>query len=286
MEEFDGWYRQDYSRVLAACTALAGDVHLARDAVDEAFVRAFERWPSVAVMASPGGWVQVVALNRLRWVLRSRKHERAVLARRRTTPNADGQSVPDPDLWAAVAALPRRQRAVIVLRYVHDLPEATIGQVLDISRGTWRRLCPPLRPVCVGCWPSPSVDTNPRTTRRSSMVDLRDAGRRLSQTTVGPVPSLVQLEARRAARARRRRVVIGLGRRRFGHGRWFDDLVGYRDLSISPRHHSAGSLDQPRRNLWENSRRFAAFPTRLVHHSRLHAAAHRHNHDCTRAGHP
>jgi RNA polymerase sigma factor (sigma-70 family) len=43
---------------------------------------------------------------------------------------------PDPDLWAAVAALPSRQRAVVVLRYVQDLPQAAIGEVMGISRGT------------------------------------------------------------------------------------------------------------------------------------------------------
>lgn len=33
-------------------------------------------------------------------------------------------------------ALPRRQRAVVVLRYLADLPEEQVAQLLDISRGT------------------------------------------------------------------------------------------------------------------------------------------------------
>jgi RNA polymerase sigma-70 factor (ECF subfamily) len=43
---------------------------------------------------------------------------------------------PQPELWAAVRALPERQRAAVVLRYVADLPEKDIGLVLGVARGT------------------------------------------------------------------------------------------------------------------------------------------------------
>jgi DNA-directed RNA polymerase specialized sigma24 family protein len=41
----------------------------------------------------------------------------------------------DPELWDAVAALPRRQREAIVLRYVGDLTERDVASVLGISEG-------------------------------------------------------------------------------------------------------------------------------------------------------
>jgi len=71
MVEFEAWYRAQHPGVLAACTALSGDLDAARDATDEAFARALERWPDVAQMAAPGGWVQTVALNVLRRTLPS-----------------------------------------------------------------------------------------------------------------------------------------------------------------------------------------------------------------------
>ncbi len=40
------------------------------------------------------------------------------------------------DLWAALGRLPRRQRAVVVLRYFEDLTEAETARVLDCSVGT------------------------------------------------------------------------------------------------------------------------------------------------------
>jgi len=39
-------------------------------------------------------------------------------------------------VWAALARLPRRQRAVVVLRYVEDLSEAETARILDCSVGT------------------------------------------------------------------------------------------------------------------------------------------------------
>jgi RNA polymerase sigma factor (sigma-70 family) len=44
--------------------------------------------------------------------------------------------LPHPELWAAVRALPDRQRTAIVLRYLGDLPEADIAAAMGIARGT------------------------------------------------------------------------------------------------------------------------------------------------------
>jgi len=136
MDDFDALYRQEYPRVLAACTALAGgSVDLGREATDEAFTRAIERWREVGAMASPGGWVQVVALNQLRRLLRRRSSERRA-ARRWGTRSVPAPEAPDVALWAAVGGLPARQQACVVLRYVHDLPEADIAAALGVARGT------------------------------------------------------------------------------------------------------------------------------------------------------
>ena len=42
-------------------------------------------------------------------------------------------------VWRALRRLPRRQRAVLVLRYFEDLPEAQIADVLGISPGTLKK---------------------------------------------------------------------------------------------------------------------------------------------------
>ena len=45
----------------------------------------------------------------------------------------------DPALWAAVRALPPKQRDAVLLRYVNDLPHADIGTVLGCSEEAARR---------------------------------------------------------------------------------------------------------------------------------------------------
>lgn len=55
MDEFDEWYRELRPRVHRALTAWCGDGALASDALDEAFVRALERWARVREMRSPAG---------------------------------------------------------------------------------------------------------------------------------------------------------------------------------------------------------------------------------------
>jgi RNA polymerase sigma factor (sigma-70 family) len=49
-------------------------------------------------------------------------------------PGADPDA--EHDLWQAMARLPRRQRAVVVLRYVEDLTEAETASLLGCSVGT------------------------------------------------------------------------------------------------------------------------------------------------------
>jgi RNA polymerase sigma factor (sigma-70 family) len=49
---------------------------------------------------------------------------------------ASDAGVANSELIAALAALPPRQRAVLVLRYFEDLPEAQVAVVLDCSLGT------------------------------------------------------------------------------------------------------------------------------------------------------
>lgn len=132
MEEFEGWYKAEHRRVLSACLALAGSRDVAIEGTDEAFARAMERWSSVSQMTSPGAWVQVVALNHVRRLLRRRRWERRPL-----TQLGEGveSPVPNPELWAAVRRLPPRQQTVVVLRYVGDLPEVEIAAAIGTSRG-------------------------------------------------------------------------------------------------------------------------------------------------------
>jgi RNA polymerase sigma-70 factor (ECF subfamily) len=135
--EFDVWYRREHPRVVSAVAAITGRPSVAREATAEAFVRAYERWDRVRVMASAGGWVHRTALNAARRQLRRAAVERRLL--RRVALAQPGEAPPpdwSPELWAVLRELPRREREAIVLRHVADLPVAAVAGIMGITVGT------------------------------------------------------------------------------------------------------------------------------------------------------
>jgi RNA polymerase sigma-70 factor (ECF subfamily) len=69
-EQLERAYRDEATRIRAALAARTGDVGLAEDAVQDAFIEAIEHWNRDGVPASPGGWLATTArrkaLDRLR----------------------------------------------------------------------------------------------------------------------------------------------------------------------------------------------------------------------------
>jgi RNA polymerase sigma-70 factor (ECF subfamily) len=131
--DFADFYEHEHPRVLGVLSAVSGDRQAALEATDEAFVRALERWKRVSAMDSPSGWTYRVALNALRRTKRRFATEQRLLRRSRVV---DVVPTVDSDLWSVVRTLPPRQCQAVVLRYVADLPEAAIADVMHITRGT------------------------------------------------------------------------------------------------------------------------------------------------------
>lgn len=122
---------------------LTRDSHSAQDLVQDALTRAWASWDRIE--GRPEAYVRQILLRRFISDRRRRWHgERATenLPERpvhdRTTATVDLQDeVSDAlPLGDAVADLPPRQRAVVVLRYYHDYTEAQTAQTLGIAVGT------------------------------------------------------------------------------------------------------------------------------------------------------
>ncbi|HEV7961505.1 MAG TPA: sigma-70 family RNA polymerase sigma factor [Actinoplanes sp.] len=56
-------FRAEYGRAVAVLTRVLGDINLAEDAVQDAFVTAAQRWPADGVPPSPAGWIITAARN-------------------------------------------------------------------------------------------------------------------------------------------------------------------------------------------------------------------------------
>jgi RNA polymerase sigma factor (sigma-70 family) len=133
--DFADWYRGAYPTVCRALRLAAGDVALGEEVAAEAFAKALANWRKVSRMASPAGWVYGVGVNELRHTRRRLVLEHEHLARTRLE-NVSPPIEPNDSLWKAVARLPVRARTAVALRYVADLPEAEIAEIMGIARGT------------------------------------------------------------------------------------------------------------------------------------------------------
>lgn len=136
MDDFEAWYRAQHPRIMRAMTVVARDSDLAADVVAEAFSRAYQRWDQVSQGANPDGWVYRVALNVLRRRLRRQAVEARLLRRAAAPATVELPLEVRPELWAAVAGLPARQREAIALRYVADLSEREVADAMGIAVGS------------------------------------------------------------------------------------------------------------------------------------------------------
>lgn len=138
---FETFYRQHRKSVVQAVALTVGDADLAAEGVDEAMVRAYQRWNTVCRLDAPAGWVYRVALNhcrsRLRRVARKFRYT-AALTRgdEASTDVAFADRISDTRVLQAVRSLPFDQRAVIVTRILLALSEAQAAELLGVKPGT------------------------------------------------------------------------------------------------------------------------------------------------------
>jgi RNA polymerase sigma-70 factor, ECF subfamily len=130
--EFDDFYRQHRDGLIRLCYLATLDVEAAADACQEAMLRAFSRWETLAAQA-PLAWVRQVGLNLCRSRWRRTQRELGLLPRLFSVgPEVEPSDV---DLLAALRALPQRQREAVALRYWADLSIEECAQVMGVSIG-------------------------------------------------------------------------------------------------------------------------------------------------------
>jgi RNA polymerase sigma factor (sigma-70 family) len=125
-------YRRQYRRFLRVALALTRGRGQADDAVQEAFARAIRMRAAYRGEGTLEGWLWQILVN----VCRDAHRRPAELASLDEPSMLNGQPEEWPELRAAVAALPERQRLVLFLRHYADLDYETIAAVLGVRRGT------------------------------------------------------------------------------------------------------------------------------------------------------
>ena len=60
-DDFDAFYATTSRRLVGQVFAMTGDMSEAEDAVQEAYVRAWQRWPRISTYQDPEAWLRTVA---------------------------------------------------------------------------------------------------------------------------------------------------------------------------------------------------------------------------------
>jgi RNA polymerase sigma-70 factor (sigma-E family) len=135
--------QREHVRLIGLVALYVGDRALAEDIAQEALVRLHQQWASVRTKASPSAWLSVVGMNLARSWWRRRYIEQRANRRHAAGARADAAGPEPADVLAvraAVAALPSRQRAALVLRYYAGLSVGETAAALGCPEGTVKSL--------------------------------------------------------------------------------------------------------------------------------------------------
>jgi RNA polymerase sigma-70 factor (sigma-E family) len=138
-ERFAAYVRERGEHHLRVAVLLTGDWHAAEDLVQVSLVKLYRVWPRLDTDADPDAYLRRIMVNTHRswWRARWRRETPAAALPERSGDEdiADRQAL-GALVRQALAKLPRQQRAVLVLRYCEDLPEAEVARLLGCTAGT------------------------------------------------------------------------------------------------------------------------------------------------------
>jgi RNA polymerase sigma-70 factor (ECF subfamily) len=182
--EFAALYQARFADLASQLYAYLGDHAEAQDVVQEAFVRAWQRWTKLSDYDDPVAWVRRVA-----WNLATSRHRRVAVARRFLSRSRPPEHQPgaNPDRAALVVALrrlPEQQRRAMVLHYLADLSVADIARDVGVAEGTVKSWLHRGRAELAKHLSDQDAKTQPT---RSTLVNLAaDRRRRTTSKNSGP----------------------------------------------------------------------------------------------------
>jgi DNA-directed RNA polymerase specialized sigma24 family protein len=151
MQPFEAIVAEHGQVVMRVCRALLGSVE-AEDAWSETFLAALRAYPSLRAGSNLRGWLVTIAHNKAIDQIRARGRvpvpagDVAERAAKGGGPGLGPGLRPEPgpepgdtELHLALAALPPKQRAAVVYRYLADLPYAEVAGLLECSQAAARR---------------------------------------------------------------------------------------------------------------------------------------------------
>lgn len=131
----------EHRNLVGLLTVATADPHVGEELAQEALERLCSHWPRVQHMQNPRAWLRRVALNLAASRYRRRRAEWRANRRHGPAPDAAAtDSAVEVAVRQAVAALPRRQRSVVGLRFFLGLSVAETADAMGCAPGTVKSL--------------------------------------------------------------------------------------------------------------------------------------------------
>jgi RNA polymerase sigma-70 factor (sigma-E family) len=136
--DFAAYMQARQASLLRTAYLLTGDRHTAEDLTQTAFAKLYLAWDKVRDQGSIDGYVRRIVVNEHNSLWRRAWKRRELSSDQLPEdPHHDTyDSGAGRELWELVQTLPRKARAVVVLRYYEEMTEAETAEVLGISVGT------------------------------------------------------------------------------------------------------------------------------------------------------
>ena len=138
-EDFRSYVTGRSAALLRTAYLLTGNRADAEDLLQTALAKTYLSWDRIRDREAVDGYVRRIMVNtQTSWWRRRKVDERPT----DRLPDRSGGRDDTADLelhdalWTALSALPKRQRAMVVLRYYEDLSEAETARVMGVSIGT------------------------------------------------------------------------------------------------------------------------------------------------------
>jgi RNA polymerase sigma-70 factor (sigma-E family) len=137
-----GLHRDHYAALVRLASLVLGDVGLAEQVVQDAFVKLHMRWGGLRQLDRAPAYLRSAVLNGARSQLRHHKVRDRHDARRTVPPtvaspeHAALERAEHERVVVALRLLPERQREALALRYYLDLPEVEIAAAMGVSAGS------------------------------------------------------------------------------------------------------------------------------------------------------
>ncbi|GAB2767103.1 RNA polymerase sigma factor [Amycolatopsis magusensis] len=140
MPPFDEIVTEYGAMVLRVCRAVLGGAAEAEDAWSETFLSALKAYPGLPADANVEAWLVTIAHRKAIDVRRAEARRAVVAGEPPDRPSTLGRPEDwDGDLWAALGALPDRQRTAVAYHYLGGLPYQEIAAITGGTADAARR---------------------------------------------------------------------------------------------------------------------------------------------------